>query len=198
MRDVHRERRLADPALPRDHRQADRARLAGRTRQQAGEQRDFCVPADEVGQVGRKLPGLAGGGETGAVGHLGRVPGRLLAVGKRRIGDQDLLVQVLQRPARVDPEILAQDAARLLVGRQRLGGPSAPVQGEHQLGPDSLPVRVGGDEPAQVGGDHVVLAGAQVRLDASLLRLRPQLQQPGRLAPLQQRRRDVGQRLAAP
>src|SRR5207253_2199317 len=50
-----------------------------------------------------------------------------------RVLEQDRALEPLERRARVDAELVAQVAARRLVGSERLRLPSGPVEGEHLL-----------------------------------------------------------------
>ncbi len=51
---------------------------------------------------------------------------------------EDAVLEFPQCRGRLDPELLAEDAARLLVGPQRLGLAPGSVQGEHELAPEPL------------------------------------------------------------
>ncbi len=55
---------------------------------------------------------------------------------------QDGAVHALQRLRRLDAELLDQMLTHTLVCRQRLGLPVGAVQGEHELGPQTLAQRV--------------------------------------------------------
>jgi hypothetical protein len=58
------------------------------------------------------------------------------------LAGQDLSVQLAQVRRRLDAQLLDEHSTRVLVGLQRFGAPSAPVQGQHQLGVETLAKRV--------------------------------------------------------
>ena len=83
------------------------------------------------------------------------------------------------------------------VGLQRVGLPARAVEREQQLGAEALAERVLGHELLELGHEHGVAAERELRVDAQLDRLQPQLAEMGgcggdRLAG------EVGERLAAP
>ena len=49
-----------------------------------------------------------------------------------RLVTQDGLLEIAQRAARLEPELVDECAPRLLIDRQRDGLPPSPVEGEHQ------------------------------------------------------------------
>ena len=115
-----------------------------------------------------------------------------------RVVCQHRCVQSLQRLARVDAELVGQQIADPPVGGQRVGLPAAPVQRQHELAVQLLPQRMPGDQLLQLGGDRVVPAERQVRVDPGLDRDQPQLLQPGRLRPGERVVGQVGEYPAAP
>ncbi len=62
---------------------------------------------------------------------------------------QDLHLQLLQPPARFDPELFGELAAGGSVGGQRIGLAAHPVQSGHQQRPQPFPERMGGGELGQ-------------------------------------------------
>ena len=93
-------------------------------------------------------------------------------------------VQALQRLAGIDAELPGEQVADPPVGGQRVGLPAAPVQRQHELAVQPLPQRMPGDQLLQLGGQRVVPAQRQVRVDPGLDRGQPQLLQAGRLRPV--------------
>ena len=88
-------------------------------------------------------------------------------------------VQALQRLAGVDAELAGQQVADPPVGGQRVGLPPAAVQRQDELAVQPLPQGVPGGQLLQLGGQRVVPAQRQVRVDPGLGRGQPQLLQPG-------------------
>ena len=81
----------------------------------------------------------------------------------------------LELPTRLDPELLDEPAAGVLVRRKRLRLPTAPVQGEHQLSAQSLSERLAGDKRLEFADELHVTAELQIRLHAILERLKAEL-----------------------
>ena len=92
-------------------------------------------------------------------------------------------VQALQRLSGIDAELTGQQVADPPVGGQRVGLPAAPVERQDELAVQPLPQGVLGGQLLQFGGQRVVPAQRQVRVDPGLDRGQPQLLQPGRLRP---------------
>ena len=86
-------------------------------------------------------------------------------------------VQELEVPAGVDPELVDEEAASVLVGAKRLGLATAAVQRHHQLAPEALAKREGGDQRRQDGSRAGMITQCQERLDPILLGGHPQLVQ---------------------
>ncbi len=131
--------------------------------------------AGEAGHVGRELRGDQPDRRTGER--------RGWRVVQTRIGAQDRLLQTAQLRAGLEPQLGDQEAAGVLVGRQRLGLPPGTVQGEHELGMEPLPQRVLAHQPGQLLHQRGVAASGKVGLDALLQQPEPPLlQAPRRLA----------------
>jgi len=110
-------------------------------------------------------------------GEFGVPTGEVLA-GVRQLSGHDgaeSLVQLPQSPARFDAELPSGGGVDL----QRLRGTAAGVQGQHQLLGQPFPVRVLGDEPAQLGNQGQYVALRQFRVEQLLQRRQPALVQPG-------------------
>jgi hypothetical protein len=199
VRGVDRERRLADPGHPVDRRDHHRPAGQGRLRRpvhEGGERVEFGASSDEVADRRRQLAGYLGRRAYGDGPRFGVAVRRRR--GQRGIAGQHAVVQALELRARFDPELLDQHVARLPVAVQSLGGPSAAVQGEHQLGMEALAQRVPLRQIAQLRHDVLMPAEIQVGLDADLERLQPQLLEPGSVFAAEPLGTDVGQRASAP
>ena len=116
-------------------------------------------------------------------GHL--PSGRL----RRRIGIEiahelaivleDALLKLLQRRTGFDAQLVAETAAGVLIGVERLRLPALPVQGQHQMGSQPLAKRLFADELLQFGHESGRRSDRQIGLDAAFDRNEPELVEPG-------------------
>jgi hypothetical protein len=90
----------------------------------------------------------------------------------------------LQARLGIQPELVAQPGADVLVRLQRVGLPAGPVQRDHQPGPQRLAQRVGPDQLAQLVDHLVVTAGVEQQVDPPLASGQPFVAQPGRVVGL--------------
>ena len=90
-------------------------------------------------------------------------PGRHRRVEVRILAENRGL-ELLQRRTRVDAELVSQPPAHLPTDRERLGLPPGPVQRQHQLPAQVLPVRVLPDQLRQLRYQLGVFAQGQSRL----------------------------------
>ncbi len=140
------------------------------------------------------------GGGRERVPHLRRLGlrGGFGRPGQGRVVRQQLLLQRAQLRAGLGAQLVDQHVPDRLVGRQRGGLLAVPVQGQHQQAVQPLAKGLLAGQLAQLG-DHLARpAQVQVRVDACLQRLQPQLGQPGPLAGGERVRGHPGQRLAPP
>ncbi len=117
---------------------------------------------------------------------------------ERGILPEDRALELLQLPARLDPEAADERLARIPVGGQRLGLPAGAVEREHLLPPEPLAERLCGDEPLELPDQLGVPAQGQIGLDPLLERVQAQLLEPGDLALDELLVAEVGERRAAP
>lgn len=110
---------------------------------------------------------------------------------------EHLLVCLAQPPAGIDPELVRQPRADLLVGRERPRLLTRAVQREHQLGPERLAQRVPPHQRPQLRHQHVGGAG-EVLVDPPLQRDHLLLQQRRHVLVVQRVRRHVAEHRAAP
>ena len=105
--------------------------------------------------------------------------------GRRGVARQDLRLQRAQLAARLDAELGAEEAAGLLVGRERAVGAPGAVVGEHALDPQPLAQRVVGDGRGQLDERPLGVADREQGRDVPLPHLRPELLEPrhGRAGP---------------
>src|ERR687898_1021099 len=106
---------------------------------------------------------------------------------QRGILCQDRPLQLPERRAWLDPQLIDQRAASRLVALERVGLAAAPVQREHQLQVEALANRVLAHQRFELADQRRVLAEREVRLDSVLERGQPVL--------LQLRRRALGKYL---
>ena len=91
---------------------------------------------------------------------------------------QDRALELLQRRARLDPELLDEQPAALPVARERLGLAAAAVEREHQLAAQLLAQRLLVDERLSSATSALVLAELELGLDPRLERVEPELREP--------------------
>ena len=118
--------------------------------------------------------------------------------GQGRVLPQDRHLELLQRLARVDTELVGEPLPRPGVGCQRVRLPITPVEGGHQLAPEPLAHRVLEDGPIQLRHQGGVLAQREAHVVGVLLRHEAQLVEPDRLRFGEGRTPDVGQSRSAP
>ena len=111
---------------------------------------------------------------------------------------EDLRVELLQRAARFDPELVDEHAPALVVGLERVGLPAGAVQREHQLAAEPLTQRVGTHERLDIADDLAVPFELELRLEPLLGRNEPELLEPLRLAERERLELRVRERRAAP
>ena len=97
---------------------------------------------------------------------------------QRRVLPEHLVVELSQRRARFDAQLLVQHRAELAVRRQRVRLPTRSVQREDPLGMEALAQGMVGDERAQLGEDTQMVPQVELGLDAGLER-RPPVAPPG-------------------
>ncbi len=163
---------LADAGHAADHRHGGVSAAGRQGRVHGGE---LLGPADETGrwyrQLGRPRPGAAGVRTrtrvlSGRAGGRGRGHG---GAGVRSgVFGQDLLVRLLHGPPGLDPERVDEGVAQCVEDRERFGLPVRPVQREHQLPVEGLPVRVLLGQRPELGGEALVAAEVQVGVEAPL------------------------------
>ena len=88
--------------------------------------------------------------------------------GERRVLRQDGGLEVDERAAGVDAELVAQRATGIVEDAQRLGLAARPVEGERHVVTERLAQRVGRHQLAELAHDRGVAAEAQVGVDAVL------------------------------
>src|SRR5262249_21256922 len=71
----------------------------------------------------------------------------------------------LERFARLAPELLVQQPARVLIGRERLRLPFRAVESEHELATKPLAKRMRLDQSLELGDELVVTPERQIGLD---------------------------------
>ena len=85
-----------------------------------------------------------------------------------RILAQDLLVELAERAARLDPELVDEGGPRRLIGLERLGLAPCPVEGEHQLGAEVLAQRMLPGESVELADEVRMSSLRKIPLDPLL------------------------------
>jgi hypothetical protein len=97
---------------------------------------------------------------------------------ERRVLLEDRPLESLQRTAGLDPELVDQSAASLLVARQRLRLAAATVERQHQLALQPLTERMLADQRVKLAHERCVLAEGEVGVDPILQRRQACLLEP--------------------
>jgi hypothetical protein len=118
--------------------------------------------------------------------------------GERRIAAQYRHVQPAQLRSGVDAEFVAQPDAQPLVSVHRVGVPPGPVQGEHELAGQPLPLRMLGTQLGQPTDHLRVRPGGQLGVQHRLRDGQPELGQLAADPVAQPVRRDIGQHRSPP
>ena len=111
---------------------------------------------------------------------------------------KDRRVQLLKRRRRLDAQLLHEHPTGFLVRLERLGLPSAPIQGEHELPAGSLPERIVAHEPFELPDELRSAAKFQLGLDPLLDRGQAELLEAGRFVLGEALVGEVAERCAAP
>ena len=138
-------------------------------------------------------PRLAAAGAAGAGAR--RRPGRRVELGRLV---EHLLLQPPQLLARLEPQLVGEEAARVAVDRQRVGLAPRAVEREHELRAQALAQRVRRHQLLQLGDQLGVAAVREVGLDPPLEHGEPPLPEPLDLGGRRALELDAVQRLAAP
>ena len=158
----------AQPAL--EHLRIGRVAQCSRLGQVAEDERDGLA----------LLPG--GAGRLGARRRLRRGrprKSRWGGGGERFVLLEDRALEATQLLARLQPELVDEQAASLLVCRERVRLAPGPVQRQHQLAAQALAQRVLPDEPLELGHELGVPAELEIGVDPLLQRCQPLLLQAG-------------------
>ena len=116
---------------------------------------------------------------------------------QRRVLTEDRLLEVTQSLARLDPELLDEDATSVPVGLERLSLAPGAVEREHQLAPEALAQRVARNQGLEVP-DDICAAEGELRLDGILERSRPEFVQPPDLRLRERLEAELRERRATP
>ena len=117
---------------------------------------------------------------------------------ERRVLTEDRLLELHDRPARREAELVHQHVPRVLVGVQRLGLPAGAVKREHQLPAQPLAQRMTRDEGLELGDDLVGTSEREVGLDPFLDGGQAELLEAGDLLLRERVEAEVGERRSAP
>jgi hypothetical protein len=107
-------------------------------------------------------------------------------------------VQCAQLLAWLYTKFVDEQAARVRIDRQRLDLPAGPVERQHQLSAEPLPVRIRIDQRLQIAGDSGLVPEGKVRIDPRFQRSQPKLLQPAEFGGREGLIRELGQRFSPP
>ena len=187
MRELAHEPRLAAAGLGREQDEAALAALG--PLEQRAQRRQLARAADERERRRRhERPGQR---------DRSAASSRAARELERRVLGQDLLLELPQRRARLEPE-LVERRPRVAVGLERLRLPARAVEREHQLPAQTLAVRMLGDQRLELADELRVAAEREIGLDPLLERRQPQILQPPGLDPRERLLGELGQRRPAP
>ncbi len=79
--------------------------------------------------------------------------------------DEDRCLELAQLGTGVEAELLGEHGAALLEHAQRIGLPSGAVEGQHQLGPQSLAERMVGDEHLELADEPLMMGERELHFD---------------------------------
>ena len=176
---------LADPGLAGEEHEPAAARIARRRTPPGCSRSSRSRPTNTPAA---RLPGWSP--RSGRLDAPGGVEPRILV--------EDRPLELLQRPARLDAELVEQGAPGVLVGSERLGLPPGPVERQHQLTTEALAERMLGDQPLELA-DHLRMAPAlEIGLESLLDDTRAAARRAARSRPARSLVRDVRERPAAP
>ena len=111
---------------------------------------------------------------------------------------QDRCVELLERRARLDPQLVDERAAGFLIGAKRLGLAPRPVEREHQLAAEPLAERILLDEALQLADELGCRATFEIGLDSIFEGRRAKLFEAGDLGFGERLEGEVGKWGAAP
>ena len=161
--------------------------------------------ADHVGEEDRRelallaeRPRLRCAGRAGHRLRGGRRRRRLPVQLQRRVLVQDLPLELLQRRAGLDPELVDERTAPASEDVERVGLPAAAIERDHQLAAQALAKRVLGDERLELRHELVLAAERQVGVDPLLDGREALLLEARDLALGERLVAEVGQRLPVP
>ena len=107
---------------------------------------------------------------------------------------QDLRLEPLELRAGLDPQLLDEPRARVLVRVERLGLPARAVEGQHELAAEASRGAGARDERLELADDVAVAAELEIGLDPLLERDQPKLLEPPDLGLRELLERELGER----
>ena len=123
---------------------------------------------------------------------------RCVGHGKPRLVAENLRLETLELWAGLDPELVDEAGACILVHLQGLCLPARTIQREHQLSPERLAKRVVADECLELADDVAVAPELEVGVDSLPMDDEPQLFESPDLRLREVVKRELGERRPAP
>ena len=155
-----------------------------------------ALPAHEVGERGELA--LATEERVRRGRDAPRRPGARRQDPERRVLREDRPLELPQRLARLDPELVDERLARALIDRERVRLPAGAVERQHQLSPEPLAHGLLDDEALELRDELAVPGEREVGVDPVLERGQSQLLEPRDLRLRERLPREVGERCAPP
>ena len=130
--------------------------------------------------------------------RLGGAGARRRREAERRVLREDRALELAERLARLDPELVDERLARTLIDRERVGLPARAVERQHQLRARALPQRLLEHEALELGDELAVPREREVSVDPVLERGQAQLLEPRDLRVREGLRRQIRERRPSP
>ena len=111
---------------------------------------------------------------------------------------QDRAIKLLESRARVDPELICERLAGVVVGLECLGLPPGPIEGQHQLASEPLAERMHLRQSLELADHLAPQTELEVGVDPLLEGVEPQFVEPPDLALRERLEGEIGERRAAP
>ncbi len=115
-----------------------------------------------------------------------------------RILGEDLPLELAQAGSWLDPELRRQHSSGTPVRLERVCLAPAVVEGQHEVRPEALAVRVLSEQPLELRDDVRMTTEREIRGKPIFERVRPKLVEPGSLARRERLAAKVGERLPSP
>jgi hypothetical protein len=131
-------------------------------------------------------------------GQPGRNVHRRRTVVELRGVVQDVAFKLLERSARLEPELVTERPSRVAVDAQCIRLPSLAIEGKHELPAESLAQRLGLDQILELGDEAGLTSAREVCVDSRLERIEPEPLEPADGRPHVRTEVEVRERFPSP